>query len=159
MYQQTRGRGFGPEVKQRIILGTYVLSAGYYDAYYLKGQKVRSLIAKDFREAFEQVDAIITPTSPVPPFRLGERTSNPLEMYLADIYTVTGVHCRWGSRHLRTGWQDFRRLAGRPANLRPRVSKTAFMNTAHIFCAEPAAQTSKLLNDDEPQALARKPSP
>jgi aspartyl-tRNA(Asn)/glutamyl-tRNA(Gln) amidotransferase subunit A len=90
MYQKTRGRGFGPEVKQRIILGTYVLSAGYYDAYYLKGQKVRALIAKDFRSAFEQVDAITTPTSPVPSFKLGERTSNPLEMYLADIYTVTG---------------------------------------------------------------------
>ena len=90
MYQKTRGRGFGAEVKRRIVLGTYVLSAGYYDAYYLKGQKVRSLIARDFREAFEKVDAIITPTSPIPPFRLGERTSNPLQMYLADIYTVTG---------------------------------------------------------------------
>jgi aspartyl-tRNA(Asn)/glutamyl-tRNA(Gln) amidotransferase subunit A len=90
MYQKTRGRKFGAEVKRRIVLGTYVLSAGYYDAYYLKGQKVRSLIARDFREAFEKVDAIITPTSPVPPFKLGERTSNPLEMYLADIYTVTG---------------------------------------------------------------------
>jgi aspartyl-tRNA(Asn)/glutamyl-tRNA(Gln) amidotransferase subunit A len=90
MYQKTRGRGFGHEVKQRIILGTYVLSAGYYDAYYLKGQKVRSLIARDFSEAFEKVDAIITPTSPVPAFRIGERTANPLQMYLADIYTVTG---------------------------------------------------------------------
>jgi aspartyl-tRNA(Asn)/glutamyl-tRNA(Gln) amidotransferase subunit A len=90
MYQKTRGRKFGAEVKRRIVLGTYVLSAGYYDAYYLKGQKVRSLIARDFREAFKTVDAIITPTSPVPPFKLGERTSNPLEMYLADIYTVTG---------------------------------------------------------------------
>jgi len=90
MYQKTRGRKFGAEVKRRIVLGTYVLSAGFYDAYYLKGQKVRSLIARDFREAFEKVDAIITPTSPVPPFKLGERTSNPLEMYLADIYTVTG---------------------------------------------------------------------
>ena len=90
MYQKTRGRGFGPEVKRRIVLGTYVLSAGYYDAYYLKGQKVRSLIARDFREAFEKADVIVTPTSPVPPFRLGERTSNPLQMYLADIYTVTG---------------------------------------------------------------------
>jgi aspartyl-tRNA(Asn)/glutamyl-tRNA(Gln) amidotransferase subunit A len=90
MYQKTRGRKFGAEVKRRIVLGTYVLSAGYYDAYYLKGQKIRSLIARDFREAFEKVDTIITPTSPVPPFRLGERTSNPLEMYLADIYTVTG---------------------------------------------------------------------
>ncbi len=90
MYQKTRGQGFGAEVKRRIVLGTYVLSAGYYDAYYLKAQKIRSLIARDFREAFEQVDAIVTPTSPVPPFRLGERTSDPLQMYLADIYTVTG---------------------------------------------------------------------
>ena len=90
MYQKTRGRGFGAEVKRRIVLGTYVLSAGYYDAYYLKGQKVRSLIARDFREAFEKADVIVTPTSPVPAFRLGERTANPLQMYLADIYTVTG---------------------------------------------------------------------
>jgi len=90
MYQKTRGHGFGAEVKRRIVLGTYVLSAGYYDAYYLKGQKVRALIARDFRDAFEQCDFIITPTSPVPPFRLGERTANPLQMYLADIYTVTG---------------------------------------------------------------------
>ena len=90
MYQKTRGRGFGPEVKRRIVLGTYVLSAGYYDAYYLKGQKIRTLIARDFREAFEQADAIISPVSPVPAFRLGERTANPLQMYLADCYTVTG---------------------------------------------------------------------
>jgi len=90
MYRKTRGAGFGAEVKRRIVLGTYVLSAGYYDAYYLKGQKVRSLIAQDFRDAFAKVDAIVTPTSPVPAFRLGERTADPLEMYLADIYTVTG---------------------------------------------------------------------
>ncbi len=90
MYKKTRGAGFGAEVKRRIVLGTYVLSAGYYDAYYLKGQKVRALIAKDFHDAFEHVDAIVTPTSPVPAFRLGERSSDPLQMYLADIYTVTG---------------------------------------------------------------------
>jgi aspartyl-tRNA(Asn)/glutamyl-tRNA(Gln) amidotransferase subunit A len=90
MYRKTRGAGFGDEVKRRIVLGTYVLSAGYYDAYYLKGQKVRALIAKDFRDAFEKVDAIVTPTSPVPAFRLGERSQDPLQMYLADIYTVTG---------------------------------------------------------------------
>jgi aspartyl-tRNA(Asn)/glutamyl-tRNA(Gln) amidotransferase subunit A len=90
MYRKTRGAGFGAEVKRRIVLGTYVLSAGYYDAYYLRGQKVRSLIAQDFRDAFNKVDAIITPTSPVPAFKLGERTANPLQMYLADIYTVTG---------------------------------------------------------------------
>src|ERR1700729_1063827 len=89
MYRKTRGAGFGAEVKRRIVLGTYVLSAGYYDAYYLKGQKVRSLIAQDFRDAFTKVDVIVTPTSPTPPFKLGEKTNDPLEMYLADIYTVT----------------------------------------------------------------------
>ncbi len=90
MYRKTRGAGFGAEVKRRIVLGTYVLSAGYYDAYYLKAQKVRSLIAQDFRDTFTKVDAIVTPTSPVPAFKLGERTDDPLQMYLADIYTVTG---------------------------------------------------------------------
>jgi aspartyl-tRNA(Asn)/glutamyl-tRNA(Gln) amidotransferase subunit A len=90
MYRKTRGKGFGAEVKRRIMLGTYALSAGYYDAYYLKAQKARALIAQDFAQAFEQVDAIVTPTSPVPAFKLGERTADPLAMYLADIYTVTG---------------------------------------------------------------------
>ena len=90
MYRRTRGAGFGPEVKRRIVLGTYVLSAGYYDAYYLKGQKVRALIAADFKKAFAQLDGIVTPTSPVPAFKLGERVNDPLQMYLADIYTVTG---------------------------------------------------------------------
>ena len=90
MYRKTRERGFGPEVKRRIMLGTYALSAGYYDAYYLRAQKVRSLIARDFSDAFQKVDAIITPTAPTPAFRLGEKTADPLQMYLADIYTVTG---------------------------------------------------------------------
>ncbi|MGC1581438.1 MAG: Asp-tRNA(Asn)/Glu-tRNA(Gln) amidotransferase subunit GatA [Candidatus Acidiferrales bacterium] len=90
MYRKTRRNGFGAEVKRRIMLGTYALSSGYYDAYYLRAQKVRALIARDFAEAFERVDAIITPTSPVPPFKIGERTADPLQMYLADIYTVTG---------------------------------------------------------------------
>lgn len=90
MYRKTRERGFGPEVKRRIMLGTYALSSGYYDAYYLRAQKVRALIARDFAAAFEKVDAIITPTAPTPAFRLGEKTADPLQMYLADIYTVTG---------------------------------------------------------------------
>jgi aspartyl-tRNA(Asn)/glutamyl-tRNA(Gln) amidotransferase subunit A len=90
MYRRTRERGFGAEVKRRIMLGTYALSAGYYDAYYLRAQKVRSLIARDFADAFQKVDAIITPTMPTPAFRLGEKTADPLQMYLADIYTVTG---------------------------------------------------------------------
>jgi aspartyl-tRNA(Asn)/glutamyl-tRNA(Gln) amidotransferase subunit A len=90
MYRKTRERGFGAEVKRRIMLGTYVLSSGYYDAYYLRAQKVRALIARDFSEAFQRVDAIVTPTAPTPAFRLGEKTADPLQMYLADIYTVTG---------------------------------------------------------------------
>ena len=90
MYQLTRGEGFGAEVKRRIMLGTYVLSAGYYDAYYLKAQKVRALIARDFAQAFEQVDALIAPVSPFPAFRLGEKVDDPLQMYLSDIYTITG---------------------------------------------------------------------
>jgi aspartyl-tRNA(Asn)/glutamyl-tRNA(Gln) amidotransferase subunit A len=90
MYRATRGDGFGAECKRRIMLGTYVLSAGYYDAYYLKAQKVRALILKDFTEAFQQVDALITPVSPFPAFKLGEKLQDPMEMYLSDIYTITG---------------------------------------------------------------------
>jgi aspartyl-tRNA(Asn)/glutamyl-tRNA(Gln) amidotransferase subunit A len=89
-YGRTREEGFGPEVKRRIILGTYVLSSGYYDAYYLRAQKVRELIRQDFAKAFEKVDALVSPTSPVPAFKLGERTADPLQMYLADIFTNTG---------------------------------------------------------------------
>jgi aspartyl-tRNA(Asn)/glutamyl-tRNA(Gln) amidotransferase subunit A len=89
MYRRTRDEGFGAEVKRRIMLGTYALSAGYYDAYYLKAQKVRSLVAGDFREAFKTVDVIVTPTCPTTAFKLGEKMDDPLSMYLADIYTVT----------------------------------------------------------------------
>jgi aspartyl-tRNA(Asn)/glutamyl-tRNA(Gln) amidotransferase subunit A len=88
LYGQTRDQGFGPEVKRRIMLGTYALSAGYYDAYYLRAQKVRTLIREDFRKAFEQVDALLSPTSPVPAFKLGEKVDDPLAMYLMDIYTL-----------------------------------------------------------------------
>jgi len=90
MYRNTRGEGFGAECKRRIMLGTYVLSAGYYDAYYLKAQKVRALVARDFAEAFREVDAVVTPVSPFPAFKLGEKLDNPLYMYLSDIYTITG---------------------------------------------------------------------
>jgi aspartyl-tRNA(Asn)/glutamyl-tRNA(Gln) amidotransferase subunit A len=89
MYRRSRDEGFGAEVKRRIMLGTYALSAGYYDAYYLKAQKVRTLLARDFEEAFRKVDAIVTPTSPTAAFRVGEKSNDPLAMYLADIYTVT----------------------------------------------------------------------
>jgi aspartyl-tRNA(Asn)/glutamyl-tRNA(Gln) amidotransferase subunit A len=90
MYRQTRDEGFGAECKRRIMLGTYVLSAGYYDAYYLKAQKVRALVARDYAQAFEQVDAIVGPVSPHPAFKLGEKVDDPTSMYLSDIYTVTG---------------------------------------------------------------------
>jgi aspartyl-tRNA(Asn)/glutamyl-tRNA(Gln) amidotransferase subunit A len=132
MYRKTRGAGFGAEVKRRIVLGTYVLSAGYYDAYYLKGQKVRALIAQDFRDAFTKVDAILTPTSPVPPFKLGERTADPLQMYLADIYTVTGslagvpgisVPCGKIGGALPVGLQIFGRAFG----------ETRVLQLAHAF--------------------------
>jgi aspartyl-tRNA(Asn)/glutamyl-tRNA(Gln) amidotransferase subunit A len=89
MYQRSRDEGFGTEVKRRILLGTYALSAGYYDAYYLKAQKVRTLLLRDFEEAFTKADAIVTPTSPTAAFRLGEKSNDPLAMYLADVYTVT----------------------------------------------------------------------
>jgi aspartyl-tRNA(Asn)/glutamyl-tRNA(Gln) amidotransferase subunit A len=89
MYRRSRDKGFGGEVKRRILLGTYALSAGYYDAYYLKAQQVRRLLAQDYLNAFEKVDAIVTPTAPTPAFKLGEKTDDPVAMYLADIYTVT----------------------------------------------------------------------
>jgi aspartyl-tRNA(Asn)/glutamyl-tRNA(Gln) amidotransferase subunit A len=89
MYARTRAEGFGAEVKRRIMLGTYVLSAGYYDAYYLKAQQVRTLILRDYDRAFERVDAVAMPTSPVPAFRLGEKIADPLQMYLVDVFTVS----------------------------------------------------------------------
>ena len=89
MYMRTRQEGFGPEVKRRIMLGTYALSAGYYDAYYLKALKVRTLIRQDFTRAFEQCDVVVTPTSPTAAFKLGEKTDDPLQMYLSDIFTIS----------------------------------------------------------------------
>jgi aspartyl-tRNA(Asn)/glutamyl-tRNA(Gln) amidotransferase subunit A len=90
MYKNSRGEGFGAEAKRRIMLGTYVLSHGYYDAYYLKAQRVRALIAQDFKRAFTEVDALIAPVSPFPAFKIGEKVHDPLQMYLSDIYTITG---------------------------------------------------------------------
>lgn len=89
LYSRTRGAGFGHEVKRRVILGTYVLSSGYYDAYYVRAQKVRTLIRKDFLDAFEKVDAIVTPTSPTAAFKIGEKADDPLQMYLSDIFTIS----------------------------------------------------------------------
>src|SRR5262249_2033049 len=114
MYGRTRAEGFGPEVKRRIMLGTYVLSAGYYDAYYLKSQQVRTLIRQDYERAFEHVDVVAMPTSPIPAFKLGERMSDPLQMYLADVFTVSAnlaglpaisVPCGFTSANLPIGLQ------------------------------------------------------
>jgi aspartyl-tRNA(Asn)/glutamyl-tRNA(Gln) amidotransferase subunit A len=118
MYRETRARGFGAEVKRRIILGTYVLSAGYYDAYYKKAQQVRALIARDFTAAFRDIDAIVTPVSPFPAFKLGEKVDDPLAMYLSDVYTLTGdlagvpcmsVPCGKSKSGLPVGLQIFTR--------------------------------------------------
>jgi aspartyl-tRNA(Asn)/glutamyl-tRNA(Gln) amidotransferase subunit A len=132
MYRKTRAEGFGPEVKRRIMLGTYVLSAGYYDAYYRKAQQVRTLIKNDFLKAFASCDAIITPTSPTPAFAIGEKTNDPLAMYLNDIYTVTAnlagipgisVPCGLSSERLPIGFQ----LLG------PYWSEDRLLNFAHAY--------------------------
>lgn len=142
MYSKTRDEGFGPEVKRRIMLGTYVLSAGYYDAYYRKAQQVRALLKEDFRKAFVACDAIITPTSPTPAFRLGEKVDDPLKMYLNDVYTVTAnlagvpglnVPCGLSSEQLPIGLQ----LLG-PHWSEPTLFKLAdAYETARPFTARP----------------------
>jgi aspartyl-tRNA(Asn)/glutamyl-tRNA(Gln) amidotransferase subunit A len=118
MYRRTRGCGFGPEVKRRIMLGTYVLSAGYYEAYYKKAQQVRNLIARDFTNAFAEVDAIVTPVSPFTAFKIGEKIDDPMAMYLSDVYTLTGdlagvpcmsVPCGESAEGLPIGLQIFTR--------------------------------------------------
>ncbi|MFN2530374.1 MAG: Asp-tRNA(Asn)/Glu-tRNA(Gln) amidotransferase subunit GatA [Pyrinomonadaceae bacterium] len=135
MYRKTREEGFGPEVKRRIMLGTYVLSAGYYEAYYRKAQQVRTLIKGDFLKAFEQCDAIITPTAPTPAFQLGEKVNDPLAMYLNDIYTVTAnlagvpglsVPCGLSTGRLPIGFQ----LLG------PYWSEPALLRIAHAYQKE-----------------------
>jgi aspartyl-tRNA(Asn)/glutamyl-tRNA(Gln) amidotransferase subunit A len=132
MYRKTRESGFGPEVKRRIMLGTYALSAGYYDAYYLRAQKVRSLIARDFADAFQNVDAILTPTAPTPAFRLGEKTADPLQMYLADIYTVTGSLAGVPGISVPCG----KTKAGLPVGMQmlgPHFSEGRVLQLAHAF--------------------------
>lgn len=132
MYRKTRERGFGPEVKRRIMLGTYALSAGYYDAYYLRAQKVRALIARDFSDAFLKADVIVTPTTPTPAFRLGEKTSDPLQMYLADIYTVTGSLAGVPGISIPCG----RTKASLPVGLQifgPHFSEGRVLQVAHSF--------------------------
>ena len=132
MYGRTRAQGFGAEVKRRIMLGTYVLSAGYYDAYYLKAQQVRTLIRRDYEQAFTHVDVVAMPTSPTPAFKLGERVDDPLQMYLADIFTVSAplaglpaisVPCGFTSQNLPIGLQ----LTGRL------FDETTLLGAAHAY--------------------------
>lgn len=132
MYMKTRAEGFGTEVKRRIMLGTYALSSGYYDAYYLKAQKVRTLIRQDFLEAFKQVDALLTPVAPTPAFALGEKVNDPLQMYLSDIYTIPvnlagtcamSLPCGFSSAGLPIGMQ----LIGKP------FDEETILRTAYAF--------------------------
>ncbi|GLI38092.1 Asp-tRNA(Asn)/Glu-tRNA(Gln) amidotransferase subunit GatA [Geobacter hydrogenophilus] len=132
MFRKTRAEGFGAEVKRRIMIGTYALSSGYYDAYYLKAQKVRTLIMQDFLKAFEKVDAILTPVAPTPAFRIGEKTSDPLKMYLSDIFTIpvnlagtcaVSVPAGMGAAGLPIGLQ----LIGRP------FGEETIIRAAHAF--------------------------
>ena len=132
LYFRTRGEGFGPEVKRRIMLGTYALSAGYYDAYYRKAQQVRTLIRRDFDRAFEQVDVIVGPTSPVTAFRLGERTDDPLQMYLADIFTLSQALAGIPALSLPCGFDE----AGLPIGLQiaaPVLQEATMFRVAYAY--------------------------
>jgi aspartyl-tRNA(Asn)/glutamyl-tRNA(Gln) amidotransferase subunit A len=132
MYEKTRAQGFGAEVKRRILIGTYVLSHGYYDAYYLQAQKLRRLIAKDFTHAFEQCDVIIGPTSPTTAFNLGERLGDPVQMYLSDIYTIALNLAGLPGMSIPVGFGDF----GRPVGLQiigNYFSEARMLNVAHQY--------------------------
>jgi len=138
MYFKSRAEGFGPEVKRRIILGTYVLSSGYYDAYYLRAQKVRTLIRRDFENAFQQVDAILTPTAPTAAFKRGEKSDDPLAMYLSDIYTISvnlaglpglSLPCGFTKSNLPIGLQ----LIGRPFAEADLLALGHLFETAHDY--------------------------
>ena len=131
-YRMSRGAGFGPEVKRRIMLGTYALSAGYYDAYYLKAQQVRTLLKRDFDQAFEQVDVIACPVSPTTAFKIGEKADDPLSMYLADVFTLSlnlagncglSVPCGFDQNGLPIGLQ----LIG------PAFGEAAILQAAHAY--------------------------
>lgn len=132
MFCKTRTQGFGPEVQRRIILGTYVLSSGYYDAYYLKAQKVRALIRRDFETAFERCDVILGPTSPTPAFELGSKTDDPLAMYLSDIYTITANLAGLPGISLPCGLTESRLPAGLQLMAKPFAEPTLF-RVAHTY--------------------------
>jgi aspartyl-tRNA(Asn)/glutamyl-tRNA(Gln) amidotransferase subunit A len=131
-YQLTRDQGFGPEVKRRILLGTYALSAGYYDAYYLKAQQVRRLIKREFEEAFARCDLIVTPTAPTTAFGLGEKIDDPLQMYLSDIYTISvnlaglpalSLPCGFDAESMPIGMQ----IIGKP------FDEETMLRLAHVY--------------------------
>jgi len=136
MYVESRSQGFGPEVKRRIMLGTYVLSSGYYDAYYRKGQKVRRLIQDDFSNAFKKVDVLITPTSPSTAFKAGEKSDDPLQMYLSDVYTTSAnlagipgisIPCGSDKQGLPIGLQ----ILGKPFDETTVLKVADFLEAAH----------------------------
>jgi aspartyl-tRNA(Asn)/glutamyl-tRNA(Gln) amidotransferase subunit A len=133
MYERTRGEGFGAEVKRRIILGTYVLSSGYYDAYYLRAQKVRTLIRQDFEKAFTQVDAIISPTTPTAAFRMGEKTADPLQMYLSDIFTISCNLAGICGLSLPCGFTQNPRLPIGLQILGPALGEPTLFRVAHAY--------------------------
>ena len=134
LYKRSRGEGFGAEVKRRIMTGTYVLSAGYYDAYYLKAQKVRQLITSDFTRAFGDVDVLIGPTTPTPAFEIGAKTEDPITMYLNDIYTIGANLAGLPAMSIPCGF-----VQGLPVGLQivgPHFSEAKLLNVAHIFQRE-----------------------
>jgi aspartyl-tRNA(Asn)/glutamyl-tRNA(Gln) amidotransferase subunit A len=134
LYKRSRGEGFGAEVKRRIMTGTYVLSAGYYDAYYLKAQKVRQLIAADFNRAFSEVDVLMGPTTPTPAFEIGAKTSDPITMYLNDIYTIGANLAGLPGISVPCGF-----AGGLPVGLQivgPHFSEAKLLNAAHAFQRE-----------------------
>ncbi len=134
LYQRSRGEGFGAEVKRRIMTGTYVLSAGYYDAYYLKAQRVRALISADFERAFHEVDVVIGPTTPTPAFELGAKTADPVTMYLNDIYTIGANLAGLPAMSVPCGL-----VQGLPVGLQiigPHFSEPKLFNVAHRYQQE-----------------------
>jgi aspartyl-tRNA(Asn)/glutamyl-tRNA(Gln) amidotransferase subunit A len=134
LYKRSRGEGFGAEVKRRIMTGTYVLSAGYYDAYYLKAQKVRQLISADFKRAFSEVDVLMGPTTPTPAFQIGAKTSDPITMYLNDIYTIGANLAGLPAMSIPCGF-----TGGLPVGLQivgPHFSEGRLLNAAHVFQRE-----------------------
>jgi aspartyl-tRNA(Asn)/glutamyl-tRNA(Gln) amidotransferase subunit A len=134
LYRRSRGEGFGAEVKRRVMTGTYVLSAGYYDAYYLKAQKVRQLIAKDFRDAFVAVDMLMGPTTPTPAFAIGAKTADPITMYLNDIYTIGANLAGLPAISIPCGF-----VTGLPVGLQlvgPHFAEDALLNAAHAYQRE-----------------------